>query len=178
MNYRLAIYIGCCTLVSCVHITDDVPYPPTYTSYRYDDMKYYSQIYSQGVNYNDYSSSPLPTSEVKVPESYHVGAYHSPTRAKDRDKSWVSSQNPQGYTIELADDEKPAQVAKKLYLAPKNDRMAEIKYQRDGKAYYKGVYGSYPSKEAAENALNNLPADLKQNAGVKDWGSIQSSVSD
>ncbi|MGQ3888959.1 SPOR domain-containing protein [Legionella sp. CNM-1927-20] len=182
MNSRLVIYVGLSMLASCVRITD-TPYPAAYTYSGYDDMRYYSQIYSQGVNYKEYNdindnNMLSSTREVKVPESYHVGAYHSPTRAKDRDRSWVSSQNPLGYTIELADEEKPAQVAKKLHLAPKHDRMAEIKYQRDGRDYYKGLYGSYSSKQEAENALNNLPPELKQGANIKDWSSIQSSASD
>ena len=56
--------------------------------------------------------------------------------------------------------------------------MAEIKYQNQGKAYYKGVYGSYPSFDAAQQALNNLPDDVKKGAGVKTWGSVQSSVAE
>ncbi|WP_131781393.1 SPOR domain-containing protein [Legionella gresilensis] len=183
MNSRLFLYVSLSMLASCVRITD-TPYPPAYTS-GYNDMRYYSQIYSQGVNYTEYNdindinaANMYSGREVKVPESYHVGAYHSPTRAKDRDRNWVSNQNPQGYTIEIADGEKPAQVAKKLYLAPKNDRMAEIKYQRDGRDYYKGLYGSYSSKEDAEKALNNLPAELKQGANIKDWSSIQNTAGD
>ncbi|STX29363.1 Uncharacterized protein conserved in bacteria [Legionella beliardensis] len=179
MNYhRLTVCICFSALASCGRVSD-IPYPPTYTSQRYDDMRYYSQVYSQGINYGDYNSSAIVSSqEVAVPESYHVGAYHAPARAKDRDKTWVSSQNPQGYTIEIADDEKAAQVAKKLYMAPKTDRTAEVRYQNNGKNYYKGLYGSFSSQEEAQKALNNLPEDLKQSAGVKNWGAIQSSVSE
>lgn len=181
MNYyQLSFFICLSALVSCSKM-NEMPYQPTYTS-NYDDMRYYSQVYTQGVNYyspSDYTSSEItPTSEVNVPDSYHVGAYHSPARAKDRDKHWVSSQNPQGYTIEIADGEKPAEVAKQLYLAPKTDRTAEIKYQRDGKVYYKGLYGSYSSPEEAQKALDSLPMELKQKAGVKNWEVIQNSSSD
>jgi septal ring-binding cell division protein DamX len=113
---------------------------------------------------------------VVVPDSYHVGEYHSPVSFKDRDKGWVSSQNPQGYTIELADDQKASKVAQKLYKAPKNDRMAQVRYQKNGKPYYKGVYGTYNSPEAAQKALDQLPAELKQGAGVKSWGSVQENL--
>ena len=82
----------------------------------------------------------------------------------------------QNYTIELADGDKASEVANTLYKAPKNDRMAEIKYQKDGKTYYKGVYGSYPSLEAAQQALTTLPDEIKQKAGVQTWGSVQQNV--
>jgi len=110
---------------------------------------------------------------VTVPEGYHVGSEHSPASFKDREKSWVDRQSPQNYTIELDDNEKASEVAATLQKAPKDARKAEIKYERGGKKYYKGVYGTYPSYGAAQKALNELPEDLRKNAGVKTWGSVQ-----
>ncbi len=98
----------------------------------------------------------------------------APLPFKQRDRGWVSKQNPQGYTIEISNSEKPADVASSLQKAPRNEPSAEVKYQRDGKQYYKGVYGSYPTYEAAQQALNALPEDVKRNASVKTWGNIQS----
>lgn len=115
---------------------------------------------------------------VTVPEGYHVGSDHSPASFKDREKSWVNRQNPQNYTIELDDNEKASQVAETLQKAPKDARKAEIKYNRGGKKHYKGVYGTYTSYGAAQKALNALPEDLKQHAGVKTWGSVQNSSTD
>lgn len=149
---------------------------PSYPSYQTSNLQG-TQIYPEGYEgsayYSDSSQGKKP---MAVPESYHVGAYHSPTPHTDRDREWVNSQNPQSYTIELADGDKAATVAKTLYEAPKNERMAEIKYLRDGKTYYKGLYGSYPSKEAAEQALSALPADVKQSASVKEWNAVQGSA--
>lgn len=113
---------------------------------------------------------------VTVPESYHVGSAHSPASFKDRERSWVSRQNPQNYTIELGDNEKASAVASTLQKAPKDARKAEIKYDRNGTRHYKGVYGTYSSYESAQKALNALPEDVKKNAGVKTWGSVQSST--
>lgn len=98
----------------------------------------------------------------------------APLPFKQRDKGWVGKQNPQGYTIEISNSEKAADVAGTLQKAPRNEPSAEVKYQRDGKQYYKGVYGSYPTYEAAQQALNALPEDVKRNASVKTWGNIQS----
>ncbi|MDF1684880.1 MAG: SPOR domain-containing protein [Legionellaceae bacterium] len=112
---------------------------------------------------------------VKVPEGYHVGSEHSPASFNDREKSWVNRQSPQNYTVELGDNEKASQVAATLQKAPKDARKAEIKYNRGGKKHYKGVYGTYSSYGAAQKALNALPEDLRKNARVKTWGSVQNS---
>ena len=143
--------------------------------YSNEDTHYYPMGYQN----NPYSSDQYQASKtVVVPESYHMSLNHSPTPHTDRDRTWMNSQNAQSYTIELADGDKASDVAKTLYQAPKTDRMAEIKYQKEGKTYYKGVYGTYPNQEAAEQALKTLPEAIKQNAGVKTWGSIQTNVGD
>jgi septal ring-binding cell division protein DamX len=125
---------------------------------------------------SDFGYQPTQKAEVEVPESYYVGPSHSPVSFKDKDNEWVRSQNPQGYTVEVADDEKASKVAGKLYKLPKNDRMAQIRYQRGGKGYYKGIYGSYDSQEAAQKAMSALPEDVRAGAAVKNWGSVQGNM--
>jgi len=112
---------------------------------------------------------PIPSSNVVVPQSYHVGMGH-PESSKHADKNWVDTQNPQGYTIELANSDKASRVANVLYKAPKTERTAEVKAYNGS---YKGLYGSYPTYEAAQAQLNSLPDDLKQNADIKTWSNIQ-----
>lgn len=111
--------------------------------------------------------------KVEVPNTYHVGEYHSPVSHKNRDKNWVNSQNPMGYTIEIADGTQAANVASKLQKTPKNQRKAQIKY---GSGKYKGLYGTYNSYESARRSLEKLPADVREGARVKNWGSIQNNV--
>lgn len=165
--------LGLCTvgLSSCVSYQEN--YTPGYQAYVYDN----SQLYPQG-NYRMLHSDERNQGNqaINVPDSYHVGEYHSPVSFKDRDRNWVSSQNAEGYTIEVADDEKASQVAEKLYKAPKSDRMAQVKYQHHGKTYYKGVYGTYNNAKEAQKALDALPEDIRNGAGVKSWGSIQNNL--
>ncbi len=145
-------------------------------SYGYQVSPLYPEGYDNTVVYSETSFETKPA--VMVPDSYHIGATQSPIASKDLDKTWVSSQNPKNYTIQIADDEKAARVAGTLQKAPKNEHMAEVKYQRNGKAYYKGLYGSYPTSEDANKALNALPADVKQGAGIQTWESVQQSVAE
>ena len=136
-----------------------------------------SPLYPDGYDSTS-GGEPYYTRErvLTVPESYHVGSEHSPASFQDRERSWVGRQSPQNYTIELGDSEKASQVASTLQKAPKDARKAEIKYNRGDKKYYKGVYGTYSSYESAQKALNDLPDDLKTNASVKTWGSVQNST--
>lgn len=142
--------------------TTQMVYPDSY-----DSSNYQSQ-------YGYYPNPPKSSETVEVPDSYHVG-YGHPSSAKDMDKSWVKNQNPNSYTIELGKDSKPANVAGILHQAPKNERSAEIKTNSGS---YTGVYGTYPSYEAAKQKLDSLPENIKQNATVKSWQSIQNETSE
>lgn len=165
------LVVSICTLCACSSFN-----PNGYTNYQtYTEhgTDLYPEGYENTANYADYPGSKQP---VSVPESYHVSAYHAPVKPKDVDQQWVGSQNANGYTIEVAEGDQPADVARTLLKVPKTERQAEIKYQQGDKTYYKGVYGSYPSKEAAESALQKLPDDVKPSARIKSWGSVQGSM--
>lgn len=175
------LVIGICSvsLSSCTAYEES--YTPSYETYSNSNSQFYTQDYSQMNNYKYTYATRYDiqqTQQVAVPDSYHVGEYHSPVSFKDRDRTWVAGQNPQGYTIEVADEEKAAHVAQKLFKAPKSDRMAQVKYQRNGKPYYKGLYGSYDNAEDAQKALDALPPEIKQGAGVKNWGSVQNNLNE
>lgn len=141
-------------------------YPDSYDSYNYQ-----YQYQNQSGEYQ--SGAPSSSGKIVVPESYHVGTSGRPPSAKDMDKNWVRKQNPSSYTIELANDAKPSRVAGVLYKAPKNERTAEVKTTNGN---YTGVYGTYPSYEAAKEKLMSLPENVRKDANIKSWGSVQSNV--
>ncbi|MBN9231577.1 MAG: hypothetical protein BGO90_04655 [Legionella sp. 40-6] len=164
------------SLSSCVITENETSDNLYYTHYApTDEQNLYSgnnyKLPDDRSNYKyTYESS---NQQVVVPDSYHVGQVRSPVRFQERDQVWVSSQSPKAYTIELAESNKPAQVARVLYNAPKNNRMAQVRSQRFGKIYYKGVYGSYNTAAEAQQAMESLPAEIRQHAVVKSWSSIQ-----
>ncbi|MBI2785917.1 MAG: SPOR domain-containing protein [Legionella longbeachae] len=160
--------IGAFSMSSCSTMGDSEYL--TYPTYTYDVSQPYTLNNYNMVNY-DYKYQQKQ--DVVVPDSYHVSEFQSPVSFKDRDQTWVNSQNPQGYTIELVEGNKASKVAQTLYKAPKNERMAQVKYDRDGKTYYKGIYGSYGTASEAQKALNALPPELKNSASVVNWNNIQ-----
>lgn len=174
-NIRL-LSVGLCVISLSACMIDGNNSTTDYSTYQAQPSTLYPDGYDTAVGYNSYPSESKKG--VVVPESYHVSTYGSPVSAKDVDRTWVASQNPQGYTIEIADDEKAARVASSLQKTPKNEHAAEVKYQRNGQTAFKGLYGTYPSQEAAEQALNTLPADVKQNASIKTWGNVQNSINE
>jgi hypothetical protein len=175
-NIRFAIVglsvlsMSACTLVD--NQTSENLYYPAYASYDNSQLYMQSNYGNSSSNYK-YNYSIQPPRDVIVPDSYHVGDMRSPTSFHERDEEWVRSQSPQAYTIELANGEKASKVAQALYKAPKQNRMAQVKYQRNGKNYYSGVYGSYKDAADAQKALSSLPADLRNGATVKSWSSVQ-----
>lgn len=171
MNNKIKwVFIGICVLnISACTMMGTSKYEP-YPVYTYDPYQPNTMM-----NYNrvPYDSSYSQKQEVVVPDSYHMSEVRSPVSFKDRDQTWVNSQNPQGYTIELAEGDKASKVAQVLYKAPKNDRMAQVHYVRDGKTHYKGVYGTFTSAEEAQKALNALPSEIKNSAAVIHWSNVQ-----
>lgn len=164
---HLGLFLGISTITACTSYSTS-NYQPYQYSIEYTE-RYLTEYQSSPYVPDEYEASK----SVAVPESYHIGPNHSPISHQNLDKAWINKQKPEDYTIELADGDKAAEVANTLYKAPKSDRVAEIKYQKDGKTYYKGLYGSYPSLEAAQQALSTLPDEVKQKAGVQTWSSVQ-----
>lgn len=147
-----------------------------YQSYTWEGEPLYPESYDGNYGYQQHQQYQREKRQVVVPETYHVGSMHSPTRASDRDRNWVHRQNPGNYTIEVAEGEKASQVAGKLHKAPKANRKAQVKSLRNGKTVYKGFYGTYNNYEDAKKALNALPQDVRQGADIKSWGSVQGSA--
>ncbi len=124
------------------------------------------------------SKAPQPTTTtsshpggVQVPSSYYL-ANGAPISHQDVDKNWVDQQSSSGYTIQLATG-KASSVAQTLQAAPKDQRMAQVQYNSDGKPMYMGIYGTFDSKSDAEAALAKLPPSLQQSAQVQSWSNVQ-----
>jgi septal ring-binding cell division protein DamX len=177
MNFKTALILSIAVggLVSCGENRRYSTYTtyPGYEGYQYNDYQIYAgPEYRQYTNHNAdnrYQSSQA----VEVPESYHVGSYHSPRGHRNRDNSWIRGQNPQGYTIQLSEGRKASSVAKSLTRAPKRNRTATVKSFNGNAAYFRGVYGSYNNYEDAKRALNSLPADVRGGASIKRWSNVQ-----
>lgn len=129
-------------------------------------------------SFDSYHTNAEPKqSEVVVPQTYYHAhnITNTPTPVKDEDKKWVDNQNPSNYTIQVQEDSKPAAVAKTLQQMPKSARSVEVRSQSGS---YIGLHGNYPNHEAAQEQLNNLPAEVKSQATIKKWGSVQNEVDD
>lgn len=166
-NKLLVVSLCVVGLSSCSSMFEESGYS-SYQGYSYDQS-----VVQDGQMQPGAYGEQVEKKGVEVPNSYHVGVNRAPVSPKNVDKNWVNSQNPMGYTIEVADDEKPSNVASRLQQMPATDRKAEVKYKKGGKTYYKGVYGTYNSYQDAKKAYDALPADVKANARVKNWGSVQ-----
>lgn len=130
---------------------------------------------TNSVYYPENSATPTKTTPVRtvtVPQSYYLSE-GKPQSHKNVDKNWVNEQNSSSYTIELATG-KASSVAEILQNSPKDQRMAQVAY---GNGKYAGVYGTFPSQSAAQAALDKLPPDLRKNAQIQSWDTVQENVS-
>ena len=77
-------------------------------------------------------------------------------------EEWVATQDPKHYTLQLASSTNQ-QLIDKYYL--ENELAGQAGYyrsKREGEEWYALVYGSYPSVQAAKDAIETLPQDLKK----------------
>lgn len=124
-----------------------------------------------------YDNENIETSKEAKPLPKFVKTSEAPqpqVSAKNADFGWIQQQNPQGYTIVVASDSKPLQVSQALMQTPKTQRSAAFKYLTNGQLYYSGVYGNYNQQADAEQAVQQLPANLQSQARVVKWSEIQS----
>ena len=113
--------------------------------------------------------------KVVLPPSYYL-AEGTPVSHESSDTAWVDKQDSTGYTIQLASGGSAPAVAQTLQSAPKNARMAQVKYDANGQPAYVGIYGTYPTQAAAQAALDKLPKNLQSTADVQSWSTIQEKV--
>lgn len=143
---------------------------------NYTNPEVYPEAYD--TSFESYHTNVEPRqSEVVVPQTYyHTHNFtNTPTPVKDEDKRWVDNQDPSNYTIQVQKGSKPADVAKTLQQMPKSGRSVEVRSQSGS---YIGLHGNYPNREAAQEQLNNLPTEVKSQATIKNWGSVQNEVGD
>ena len=96
--------------------------------YGHGTQSAHNSTYSAWGDYDE-SLVTIPRKKVTVPHSYHFAQHTSPRSHRNRDQDWINRQNPQQYTIELANQKSAAGVAKILHNTPKNKRMAQIAYE-------------------------------------------------
>ena len=96
--------------------------------------------------------------------------------SKNLDTVWAQQQLPEHYTIIIAQDISAAHVAMALHQAPKTAHMAEVKVQSRGSVSYMGVYGTYPTYEAAQQALTSNAETMQSSGVIKTWSEIQQNI--
>lgn len=165
--YKLAACTLTIALLNGCHVMDWSSNGPNYG----DD--YYNSQSNYPLSARDGNSGGPRYGRPGYTESSSIAYKPNPDRFANLDSDWVNKQSPGSYTIELANSEKRTDVAKQLTDTPKLARTAQVKYQENGTTRYRGVYGTYPTRQAAEAALAKLPANVRQNASIHKWETVQ-----
>ncbi len=88
--------------------------------------------------------------------------------------SWLLAQNPQDYTLQLLATHDEDLMRAYLDKHQFTESVAYFAFQRDGKQWYAAVYGAYPGKSQAQNAVATLPPTVgKKLLWIRQFGGIQ-----
>jgi DamX protein len=74
-----------------------------------------------------------------------------------RDEAWVLAQDPGRYTIQLAAGQNRDAAQRFSTVHGLRGQFAVFRTRQQGKDWYVLVYGSFPDRDAASQALENLP---------------------
>ena len=98
--------------------------------------------------------------------------------ARIEDTAWAWSQNPRRYTVQLvsAIDEQTVEAIRQRRSLP--GKMAVVQLPRGGRIMYTLLYGSFSTKTAARDSIQNLPESLQQlNPWPRDFAELQDAIS-
>lgn len=77
-------------------------------------------------------------------------------------EEWIAAQNPKYYTLQLASSTNQQLIAKYYQENELAGQAGYYRSKREGEEWYALVYGTYPSVQAAKDAIETLPQDLKK----------------
>jgi len=93
------------------------------------------------------------------------------------DADWLMQQSSSNWTLQVMGARLPASLYKFAKQHRLNQNSAWFKTELSGKPWYILVYGLYTNKDTARQALQKLPANLKQSKPwIKNIGAIQKSI--
>ncbi len=123
-------------------------------------------------------AEPAPVESKPAEESVaSVPPAATPAPPGPRDATWIMRQSPEHYTLQLVSVSSAERAASYVTSQPDPGDFAVYRLQRDGRILHVVIFGSFPSREAAEQAARKLPASIGQ---VKPWlrtfGQVQAGV--
>jgi septal ring-binding cell division protein DamX len=79
-------------------------------------------------------------------------------------RDWVAAQDPQHFTIQLLGSSNEDAVIRFIHMQGIDKQAAYYSEIRNGKPWFSVIYGSFPSLDAARQAVQQLPAALRKTA--------------
>lgn len=94
-------------------------------------------------------------------------------------ESWIWSQDPRSFTLQLMGARENASISKFMRQYPSLDGSALYFHTRqDGRDWYAIIYGVYPTRQKAQEAIKRLPPALqKASPWIRSFASIQGELS-
>lgn len=88
---------------------------------------------------------------------------------------WIKAQDKNNFTLQLLATHTKNKLPEYLKKHGLNDTAAIFKSQRNGLDWFTLIYGSYPSKSAAQNAVTQLPQGINK-PWIRSFTSIQTTL--
>ncbi len=110
-------------------------------------------------------SSTKPTQAPK-PAATSASATTVKGVTSSRGNAWLKTQRPGDYTLQILGGRREAAIRQFATANRLEGTSAILQTTRDGKPWYVLLYGAYPSRAAASQALAQMPAKVR---AAKPW---------
>jgi len=125
------------------------------------------------------SSSQLANRKIDKPAKIPLAVSPlSKDASPEEYASWLWSQDPRSYTLQLLGARQPTSV--KQFLRKYTNLSGKAVYfhtRHDTRDWYTVVYGVYPDRESAKRAIERLPAELKSSSPwIRSFASIHAEL--
>ena len=116
------------------------------------------------------AAAAIGTAAASTPSTTSV----APLAGGQSSQGWLLAQRPEDYTLQLLATNNEGQLRAYLKKHQFSEPVAYFAFQRDGKQWYAAVYGAYPGKFQAQNAVASLPPGVGKNPPwIRQFGGIQ-----
>jgi len=127
------------------------------------------------------AAEPRRPAEVRAAPPTAVSGLQRPAEVRaapqSRDVAWIRDQPRNAFTIQILGLGHERGVRDFLRQEALEGDVAWFQTERNGRAWFVAIFGSYPNAEAARAAIGDLPASVRRNQPwIRSFGSVQDAI--
>lgn len=125
------------------------------------------------------AATPVPSKALTAPPAALPAQVDKAAAAENpHDEAWIWSQDPRSYTLQLIGARQESNILDFLHNHKLSGKAVYFRTQHNGSDWYTLIYGVYPDREHALQAIRELPRTLREGSPwARTFASIHTELS-